>query len=194
MVLVDPETEHEADRLAPVSPSFLPRIKSGIEALRACLAAVEAGVPAAGSKAAADCVIAPSPEFPDTVNAHFTQLSSHPPFFRESLSEEEEVIGAGSDQVAASKRSYGDLPLIVLTAPAPDSPTPNGPDPEFLACGKIVVAMHDEVARLSSRGVSRTVPGASHQIMLSAPRAVVEAIDEVVAEVRQGRTAARAQR
>jgi pimeloyl-ACP methyl ester carboxylesterase len=189
MVLVDPETEHEAERLSPVSPSFLPKIKANIEALRTCLAALEAGVPAPGSKAAADCVVKPNPEFPAAVNGHFMQLTSHAPLYRESLSEAEEAIGAGSDQVAASKRSYGDIPLVVLTAPASDQPTPNGPDPEFLARGKIVMAMHDETARLSSRGVNRAVPGASHRIMLSVPQAVIEAVDEVVTEVRQKRTA-----
>ena len=185
MVLIDPETEHQAERLAAVSPSFLPKIQANIEALRTCLTAVEAGVPASGSKAAADCVDKPNPEFPDAVNAHLMRLSSHPALYRESLSEEEEAIGAGSDEVAASRRSYGDRPLIVLTAPAPDSPTPNGPDAEFVARGKIVMVMHDEVARLSSRGVNRSVPGASHQIMLSAPQAVIDAVDEVVTEVRQ---------
>ena len=95
----------------------------------------------------------------------------------------------GSDEVAASKRSYGDLPLIVLTAPAPDSPTPNGPDPEFIARGKIVTDMHDEVARFSSRGVNRAVPGASHRTMISAPQAVIDAVDEVVTDVRRQRPA-----
>jgi pimeloyl-ACP methyl ester carboxylesterase len=101
MVLVDPETEHESERLSLVSPNFLPKIKANIEALRTCLAAVEARVPAPGSKAAADCVVKPNPEFPAAVNAHFMQLTSHAPPYRESLSEVEEAIGAGSDQVAA---------------------------------------------------------------------------------------------
>jgi pimeloyl-ACP methyl ester carboxylesterase len=189
MVLLDPETEHQTERLTAVSPSFLPRMKANIEALRACLAVVEAGVPAPGSKAAADCVDTPNPDFPAAVNTHLAQLSSHPPLYRESLSEEEESIGAGSDQVEASKRSYGDLPLIVLTAPAPDSPTPNGPDAEFLARNKVVAAMHDETARLSSRGTNRIVPGASHRIMISAPQAVIDAVEEVVAQVRQRQAA-----
>lgn len=64
----------------------------------------------------------PNPEFPAAVNAHLVQSSSHPPLYRESLSEEEEAIGAGSDQVAAS-------------------------------------VMHDEVARLSSRGGQPHRPG-----------------------------------
>ena len=193
MVLVDPEPEHEEKRLDAVSPGFIQRVKHSIESDRACLSALEAGVPAPGSKAAADCVDDPDPDFPPAVNAHFAEITSHPPYYRESLSEEEEAIGAGSDQVAASKRSYGDLPLIVLTSTTPESPDPNHPDPYFDARTKVVIEMHDEIARLSSRGENRTVPGATHHIMLSAPQAVIGAINEVVAEVRRERSAVRPQ-
>jgi pimeloyl-ACP methyl ester carboxylesterase len=191
MVLVDPETEHEEKRLEPVSPGFLQRMKNGTESLRACLTAVEAGVPAPGSKVAADCVLVPDPQFPDAVNAHFTQTSSHPPFYRESLSEAVEAIGAGSDQVEASKRSYGNLPLIVLTSSEPESPDPKHPDLYFAARTKVVIAMHDETARLSARGVNRAVPGATHHVMLSTPQAVIGAVNEVVTEVHRERVAAR---
>jgi len=188
MVLVDPETEHEERRLEPVSPGFFAKLKAQSEVVRACLTATEAGAPTPGSKAAT-CVITPSPEYPPEVNAHFTETSSHPAFYRESLSEEEEAWGAGSDQVAAAKRSYGDRPLIVLTSSSSDRPDPSHPDPYFDARTQVVVAMHREVAQLSSRGSERLIPGATHQIMLSVPQAVIDAVNEVVAEVRQGRAA-----
>jgi pimeloyl-ACP methyl ester carboxylesterase len=191
MVLVDPETEHEEKRLDPVSPGFIQRMKRGIERDRACLKAVEAGVPAPGSKTASDCVLDPDPELPSAVNDYYKRVSSHPPFFRETLSEEEQAFGAGSDQIEASRRSYGALPLIVLTSTTPESPDPEHPDPCFDARTKVVIAMHEETARLSSRGVNRTIPGATHHIMLTAPRAVIDAVDEVVADVRQEQAAAR---
>ena len=187
MVLVDPEPEHEEKRLEPVSPGFTAREKKGQDRLRACLAAVEAGVPAPNSEAAANCVVEPDPELPPAVNAHFEQISSHPAFFRESLSEDEEAMGRGSDEVEASKRSYGDLPLIVLTSTTPDSGDINHPDAGFIARSKVVMTMHDEIARLSTRGVNRAVPGASHQIEVSFPQAVIDAVDEVVAQVRHRR-------
>lgn len=195
MVLVDPEPEHEEKRLEAVSPGFTHRINTQIEQSRACLTTVEAGVPDPGSKAAADCVDDPDPDFPSAVNAHFADISSHPPFYREFLSEEVEAIGAGSDQVEASKRSYGDLPLIVLTSSTPESKnlTSTNPDPYFTARTKVVIEMHDEIARLSSRGVNRTIPGATHHIMISVPQAVIAAVNEVVAEARQERSAARPQ-
>jgi len=191
MVLVDPETEREEKRLEPVSPGLLQRIKRGIERDRACLTALEAGVPAPGSKTAADCVLDPDPELPSAVNDYYKQMSSRPPFARATLSEEEEAFGAGSDQIEASKRSYGALPLMVLTSTTPESPDPSHPDPYFNALTKVVIAMHEETARLSSRGVNRTIPGATHHIMLSKPQAVIDAVNEVVADVRQNQAATR---
>jgi len=194
MVLVDPEPEHEERRLEAVSPGFTQKMKDGSEAFRACLTAVQSSVSAPDSKEAARCVIGPNPQFPPAVNAHFAQTSSHPAFWRESLSEYEESIGAGADQVAASKRSYGAMPLIVLTSTTRDSPDPNHSDPYFEARGPVVIAMHDEMAHLSSHGVNRVIPGATHQIELSVPQAVIDAVDEVVAAVRQGRAAPRPRR
>lgn len=195
MVLIDPEPAHEEKRLEAVSPGFTERINSEIEQSRACLTAVEAGVPGSGSKAAAACVASPSPNFPSTVNTHWVDISSHPPFYREFLSEQAEAIGAGSDQVEESKRSYGDLPLIVLTSTTPESKnlTPTNPDPYYAARNKVVFEMHDEIARLSSRGVNRNVPGATHHMTTSVPRVVIDAVNEVVAEARHGRSATRPQ-
>ena len=122
----------------------------------------------------------------------YRQMSSHPSFTRTTLSEKEEAFGAGSDQVDASKRSYGALPLIVLTSTTPDTPPdPSHPDPYFNARTKVVIAMHEETARLSSRGVNHTISNATHHIMLSKPRAVIDAVNEVVAAVRKNQSATR---
>jgi pimeloyl-ACP methyl ester carboxylesterase len=193
MVLLDPEPAHEEKRLEAVSPGFTQKINAEIEQSRACLAAVEVGIPNPGSKAAADCIAHTSPNLPATVNTHWVDISSHPPFYREFLSEQAEAIGAGSDQVEASKRSYGDLPLIVLTSSTPESRnlTPTNPDPYYAARNKVVIEMHDEIARLSSRGVNRTVPGATHHMMISVPQVVIDAVNEVVAAARKEPSGAR---
>jgi pimeloyl-ACP methyl ester carboxylesterase len=185
MVLVDPETEHEEDRLDRVSPGFRDKLNKGGDPFRKCAVALETR----DSKAAADCIDSPDPDYPPAVNAHFTKVSSNPAFWRESLSEYEEALGRGADEVRASKRSYGSLPLIVLTSTTPDSIDPKHPDPYFDARTKVVMAMHDETAHLSSRGVNRAIPGATHQIMISVPQAVVDAVNEVVADVRHDQAA-----
>jgi len=187
MVLVDSEPEHEDKRLEAVSPGFIQRINSQIDQARACLTTVEAGVPEPGSKAASNCVAGTNSVFPPAVNIHYVDVTSRPPFYREYLSEQVEAVGAGSDQVQASRRSYGDLPLIVLTSTTPESRnlTATNPDPYYDARNKVVMVMHDEIAHLSSRGVNRAVPGATHHMMMSVPQTVIDVINEVVAEARK---------
>jgi pimeloyl-ACP methyl ester carboxylesterase len=45
-------------------------------------------------------------------------------------------------------------------------------------------AIQDEVAKLSSRGTNRVVPGASHLIQEDKPQEVVRSIEEVLAQVK----------
>ena len=100
-------------------------------------------------------------------------------------SEIEEMPAASTQQLVASRRSYGDMPLIVLTRTDYDRDMP----PDFTAEDKanmrsVWEAMHAEMASLSTRGEHRFIAGASHYIQRDAPDAVVAAIADVVAAVR----------
>lgn len=100
-------------------------------------------------------------------------------------SEIEEMPAASTQQLVASRRSYGDMPLIVLTRTDYDRDMP----PDFTADDKanmrsVWEAMHAEMASLSTRGEHRFIAGASHYIQRDAPDAVVAAIADVVAAVR----------
>ncbi|MGA0599644.1 alpha/beta hydrolase [Caulobacter sp. KR2-114] len=83
-------------------------------------------------------------------------------------------------------RPLGDMPLVVLTSEF----TPMGAwmdealRRQFLGDWR---AGHDRIAALSTRGVSRIVPGSTHFIQLSRPQAVVDAITRVVEDVRRER-------
>ncbi len=96
--------------------------------------------------------------------------------------------GASTEQLAKSKRSYGAMPLIVLTR----GDYKKGMPPEMTAqdtagLKKVWIAMHEEMTALSTAGEHRTVPGAGHTIQADQPQAVIDAIDEVVAKVRAQR-------
>jgi hypothetical protein len=45
--------------------------------------------------------------------------------------------------------------------------------------------MHNDLAKLSTVGVNRVVPGANHYIQLDKPDAVVDAVGEMVTTARQ---------
>ena len=46
--------------------------------------------------------------------------------------------------------------------------------------------MHADLARLSSRGVHRIIKQSGHEIQLDQPQAVVDAVDEVLRQLRAG--------
>lgn len=86
-------------------------------------------------------------------------------------------------QLAASRRSYGDLPLIVLSAGNGGGKNlpPEYDDADRAAFEKVWVDLHRDQASLSTIGERRVVPGAGHGIQNDAPQAVIDAIREVVA-------------
>jgi hypothetical protein len=80
-------------------------------------------------------------------------------------------------------KSFGDMPLIVLTngrgiQSAILSPETNAKASEFWKAG------HDLLARRSSVGKSVVVPDSGHTIQVDQPAAVISAIREVVAAAR----------
>ena len=50
---------------------------------------------------------------------------------------------------------------------------------------KVWIAMHEEMTALSRAGVLRTVPKAGHNIQRDQPRAVIDAVNEMVAKARE---------
>ena len=86
------------------------------------------------------------------------------------------MFSLSSDQVRAEKRNYGELPLIVLTR----IPQPEG-SPEIRdAKIRLWSELHDDLARLSTKGVNRVVPDSGHYIQFDQPVAVIEAVREVL--------------
>jgi pimeloyl-ACP methyl ester carboxylesterase len=101
-------------------------------------------------------------------------------------SEVQSMPGASTEQLTGSRRSYGDMPLIVLTRGDYDQGMP----PDFTAQDKAAMrsvweAMHAEMAALSAKGEHRFVADAGHYIQRDQPQAVIDAASEVVAEARK---------
>lgn len=73
--------------------------------------------------------------------------------------------------------AFGDLPMVVLTHGKVEAG--DALDALDTAQG---LELHRQSARLSRRGVQRTVPDTTHHIELEAPQAIVEAVREVIAK------------
>lgn len=87
-----------------------------------------------------------------------------------------------ADEARASG-DLGDRPVIVLTA---DEEFAELPEPYRSRDADAWLAMQQELASLSTRGVQRTVGDAGHFIQEDQPEAVVEAIRDVQAAIAEG--------
>lgn len=89
-----------------------------------------------------------------------------------------------SREEAAAQRSFGDIPLIVLTAAeSRDSQTTQAERSASECLWRSWKAGHDALAARSTRGKSLVVAGTGHFVQLDQPQAVINAIKEVVRDV-----------
>jgi pimeloyl-ACP methyl ester carboxylesterase len=101
-----------------------------------------------------------------------------------TMASEVAAMDQDSAETVANRKSYGNMPLIVLTA-GQQPKDPGLTDAQNQAWAKLWMQGHDAIAALSSRGRNRVVPGSGHFIQIQQPQAVIDAVSEVVAEVRQ---------
>ncbi len=91
---------------------------------------------------------------------------------------------------AATARSLGDRPLVVLTAMKPMSAeerrTAGITEEQAQSQKKMWLEMHQEEARWSTAGRQVVLPDASHYIQFDRPDVVIAAVAEVVAAARGG--------
>lgn len=185
MVLVDPTDENQTEGYRLLDPEKRTAaqwdayaIEPSLQTRRECIVAANAGfVP--GSEIFKKCSFYQQPQLSEAVQAATIKFQMQPAFQQAQLSEEENVFRASADQVRAARRSYGNMPLIVLTKSA--GPPPKNPlTPEQLAHRearyKMWVNLHAEVAKLSTSGVHEIVPGSGHAIQLEKPEAVNDAV------------------
>jgi pimeloyl-ACP methyl ester carboxylesterase len=97
-----------------------------------------------------------------------------------------------------ARRNYGDIPLVILSAPADDTTVPAGiptafsfpPDIDPVVLEEVprmaaaIAAGHAALAKLSTRGSVRQFLGVGHYIPLIRPDLVIDAINELVEKAR----------
>jgi pimeloyl-ACP methyl ester carboxylesterase len=188
MVLVDPSIPDQHARFERSAPEYS-KVIDGFHAnlvglFSRCLAGLKSGKLKLGGPDPEGC-LAYSDEYPADLSAAFLSLDTNPLRFAaaESLQRNFEADGL---LTVSRRRSYGSMPLVILTATKGES-LPGMSE----AAKKQVPAQqaewvrgHDELAALSSRGVNRMVADSAHYIQFDKPKAVIDAVQEVVAAVR----------
>ena len=188
MVLVDPTVEDQKAAYRNLDPRKrsveqwdADTVEPELRDRRECVVAADAGfVP--GTPLFKKCSFDAYPQLSDAIKAANATYEMQAKYQRAVLSETENVFGVSADQVRAARRFYGDLPLIVLTRSPSPPKEPLTPEAQALkaARDRVVVTLHDHVAKLSTRGVNEVVPGAGHSIQVEKPQAVIDAIIRVL--------------
>lgn len=182
MVLAETSVEYQDRRFAAL---FGPNASS-LEPIRvralACQRAAERRALPSDDPKLSHCVAGPRPSQSDAAYAAQRAQALRASTWRTQVSELDNLWGRTSDQVGRGRPSYGDMPLIVLTA---GDAFKTAPEPARMAVRQLWSDLHAEIAQRSTRGEARIVPGATHMIILDKPEAVIKAVDEVVAASRR---------
>lgn len=94
-------------------------------------------------------------------------------------SERENVFYESANETRAARKSFGDIPLIVLT----HSPYPTGKDETQETRNQRTLlweGLHTQVASMSTRGINIIVPNSTHYIQYEHPPIVVDAVLQAV--------------
>ncbi|KQZ61079.1 hypothetical protein ASD67_17545 [Sphingopyxis sp. Root1497] len=186
IVLIDPSSPDQNDRIREAAPAFYaildPLQKGQLAQLEKCVS--DAG--RAPDIADPDCLAPPTPEYPQALQDRLARIDRQTAGKRNFLSMLDAMMsGRDSAQLKASWRALGDLPLVVLTAGSPPPLPVTGKAAEDVPRMQAEWArMHDDIAHLSTRGVNRTVAGASHYIYMDQPETVLAAIADIWAQAR----------
>ena len=189
VLLVDPTAPHQAAAMAKVVPALGEEMKARPDAVRRCAEGVMRGSIDLDSEDGAVCVAPPAKTLPEALKVMRREQQLRATDLQTASSEMAAMVGASSDEVEASARPWGALPLIVLTAGR--SMTDRG----FRLADRISPAdrekaqarwweLHEDITRLSTLGQHRLVPESSHVIPRDNPEYIVGAIDELVRNAR----------
>ena len=100
------------------------------------------------------------------------------------LSERENTPYASAEQTRATRKNFGDIPIIVLTH-APHAKAPNETQEQQDQRTLLWEDLHSQIAAMSTRGINIIVPNAGHYIQFDRPQIVIDAVIQAVAMSRE---------
>jgi pimeloyl-ACP methyl ester carboxylesterase len=178
LVLVEPSHEDVGKELFVLDPESLERNIQYLNDLKRCLAA-EPSQLTVNSDLFKLCVGQPGPRYSAEINTAELALAVQPPRISAWISEMTHVWRESADQVRASYRSLGGMPIVVLTKP----PSPRLPS-ETAALREqknaILSRQYDQIAGMSSNGRRISVEDSGHYIQHDQPSSVISAIRTVI--------------
>jgi pimeloyl-ACP methyl ester carboxylesterase len=183
MVLLDPAHEDQNRRYPqPIQEMFAPLTQAQIQQLRA----VQEIIASQGAAAAPAQFPAPA-GFPPEIAEQYLWLARRDPSRIETMISELEQLEVTQEQVRLTRlKTPWEFPLVVISHGVPQA-VPGMPDEVNQAYEAAWQEMQVEIAGLSARGRRVVAEKSGHNIHHEQPDLVVEAIRQVVEEVRSGR-------
>jgi hypothetical protein len=118
------------------------------------------------------------------LGAAVASATTKPAYWRTTV-DEWDAIKLSDEQLRKRRRPFGDMPMVVLTRGVSPYAVPGKPQsPLNKAMEDENAAIQKEIAALSTRGKQRVVPGAGHVVHAEKPEAVVDAVLEVLNQVK----------
>lgn len=100
------------------------------------------------------------------------------------LSERESTPYASAEQTLTTRKTFGDMPIIVLTH-APHAKGPNETQEQVNQRTLLREELHSQIAAMSTRGINIIVPNAGHYIQFDRPQVVIDAVSQAIAISRE---------
>ncbi len=184
LVLVEPQTEDETSRLDKVTGGKIKQVYAMVRQQDAyCLGEATKGFKR-GSEALTNCVGDPGAFYGAVLGKAIAKIEMQQTYWR-TRADEYNAIDTSDDQLRALRKPFGDLPLLVLTRGISPYAIPGQPQSAMnKATEDENENIHKELASLSTRGQQRIVPGAAHVIQADQPAAIVQAVLEVLRQIK----------
>lgn len=180
MVIVDGSHEDQSSRLKAIASADAQAHWDDDTNDTTCMDAVKDGEIPKDSPFYTKCVGEPDPRFSQAINDVMLEYTAKLKYQAAIASERHNFRSASADQTRATRRDFGDMPIIVLThAPYPrwETLTQQEQDQRTAAWEQL----HNEVAAMSTHGINAIVPRAGHLIQYDRPEIVIDAIRQALA-------------
>lgn len=179
MVLVDPSHEDQTRRLDALDATEGKAIRHDNRVDRTCLDAVKGGEIPKESPLYTQCVGEPDSRFSQAINDANSGYAAKLKYQAAVASEMQNFARASADQTRATRRDFGDMPIIVLTAAYPR--WKKFTQEQLDKRNAMKEQMHNEIAAMSTHGVNEFVPRSGHLINYDRPEIVIDAIRQALA-------------
>jgi pimeloyl-ACP methyl ester carboxylesterase len=187
MVLVDPSHEDQWVRSWAIgAPDQKGQMDASIKEQAQCLEAAKKGF-VKDTPIYKQCLDYVDEHVSAAINEAQRPIWATPGWQAAFLSERESTPYASAEQTRATRKTFGDMPIIVLTH-APHAKGQNETQEQVDQRTLLREDLHSQIAAMSTRGVNIIVPNAGHYIQFDRPQIVIDAVNEAIAISRERRT------